>query len=121
MEQADIKTVAATRLELEIMPFIVALQLRRSNSQWEHVQGWTTCLYSAGLNSYEAQKGKERAVAHAEDTLNKIISSVMEVEEISRRKAEETKLQRRLIVSNLAAGADKEEMEHQFWKHRYEV
>ncbi|KAF2630781.1 hypothetical protein BU25DRAFT_483544 [Macroventuria anomochaeta] len=121
IEQADTKTVAATRLEPEVIPYIVALQLGHSNSQWEHVQGWTTCLYSSGLNSYEAQKGKEVAVAHAEDALNKIISSVMEVEEISRRKAEETKLQRRLIVSNLAAGADEEEIERQFWKHRYEM
>ncbi|KAF1929548.1 uncharacterized protein M421DRAFT_31736, partial [Didymella exigua CBS 183.55] len=68
------------------------------------------------LDNDEAQREKkEVAVAHTEEALQKTIASVMHVEVENRRKAEATKLQRRLVVSNLAAGADVDEMERLFW------
>jgi hypothetical protein len=90
-----------TDLDTEIIPYAVALQLECSKIQWEHAKGWTTYLYSPILDGHEAQQRKEAAVAHAEDALKRIIDSVLEVEE-------DTKPQRRLIVSNLAADADEE-------------
>lgn len=108
-------------LDRKVIPYVVALQLEHSDIQWDRAQGWTTYLYSSCLDGYEAQRKKGIAVAHAEHGLKKIIDSVLRVEDESRSKAEETKLQRRLIVSNLAAGADAEEVERQFWKHGYEM
>jgi hypothetical protein len=117
------KTVAApvTRLHSQVAMYVIALKLEQSNTQWEIAQGWTTCLFSSGLNSYEAQKQKQTAVTKAEDTLKRVIDSVMQVEEDIRRKEEQTKLHRRLIVANLAAGADEEALERVFWKYRNEM
>lgn len=78
-------------------------------------------MFSSSLDSYEAQKEKETAVTHAEEALQKTIDSVMKVEQDNHRKDEETKLQRRLIVSNLAASSEAEEVERQFWQYRYDM
>jgi hypothetical protein len=117
------KTVAAsaTRLHSQVVPYVIALKLEQSNTQWVIAQGWTKCLFSSGLNSYEAQKEKQTAVTKAEDTLKRVIDSVMQVEEDIRRKEEQTKLHRRLIVANLAADADEEALERVFWKCRNEM
>lgn len=120
-DEGRAETVTPTLLQPEAVPYVVALALEYSRVSWEYARGWTTCLFSSGLDSYEAQKEKEVAVARAEEALQDIITSVIEVETENRRKAEETKLQCRLIVSNLAAGADEEEMERQFWKYRYDL
>ena len=45
----------------------------------------------------------------------------MEVEEGFRRKEEQARLHRRLVVSNLAAGADEEVLERAFWKYRNDM
>lgn len=111
----------APQLDPEVIPYIIALELEQSGIQWEHARAWTTILYSSGLNSREAQQDKEAAVSHAEDALKTIIRSVMELEEKFRRKDEDSKLQRRLVVSNLAADADEEALGRQFWKHRYQM
>lgn len=108
-------------LPSEAVPYAVALELELSGCEWAVVQGWTQCLFSSGLNSYEAQQDKEIAVAHAEEALQEIVGTVLEAEEEHQRKDEQTKLERRLIVSNLAAGADVEEMERQFWQYRYDM
>ena len=73
------------------------------------------------MNSYVAQKDREAAVTKAEVALEKIIDSVMEVEEGFRRKEEQAKLYRRLVVSNLAAGADEEALERVFRKYRNDM
>ncbi|KAF3052947.1 hypothetical protein E8E11_003933 [Didymella keratinophila] len=114
-------TAVLDGLPSEAIPHAVALELELSGCDWAVVQGWTRCLFSSGLDSYRAQKEKEIAVVHAEEALQKTIASVMKVEEENRQKDEETKLQRRLIVSNLAAGADAEEMERQFWQYRSDI
>ena len=111
----------ATPLHPNIIPYVVALQMEQSNTQWDLVQGWTTCLYGSGMNSYVAQKDREAAVTKAEVALEKIIDSVMEVEEGFRRKEEQAKLYRRLVVSNLAAGADEEALERVFRKYRNDM
>ena len=117
------KTVAApaTRLHSQVVPYVIALKLEQSNTQWEIAQGWTTYLFSSGLDSYEAQKEKQTAATKAENTLKGVIDSVMQVEEDICRKEEQTKLHRRLIVSNLAAGADEEALERAFWEYRNEM
>ncbi|KAJ4380150.1 hypothetical protein N0V86_004459 [Didymella sp. IMI 355093] len=121
LDEGKTETTISADLPPEAIPYIVALELERSGCEWEVVQRWTRCLFSSGLASYEVQRDKEIAVAHAEAALQKTIASVMEAEEENQRKEEETKLQRRLIVSNLAAGADTEEMECQFWQYRYDM
>ncbi|KAJ4411128.1 hypothetical protein N0V91_001501 [Didymella pomorum] len=103
------------------IPYAVGLELELSGCEWAVAQGWMRCLFSSSLDSYEAQKEMEIAVAHAEEALQKTIASVMQVEEENRQKDEERELQRRLIVSNLAAGADAEEMERQIWQYRYDI
>jgi hypothetical protein len=121
LDEGRTEMTVSADLPSEAIPYVVALELERSGCEWEVAQGWTRCLFSSGLASYEVQRDKEIAVAHAEAALEKIITSVMEAEEEKRRKDEETKLQRRLIVTNLAAGADAEEMERQFRQYRYDM
>lgn len=114
-------TAAPGRLDPETIPYAIALQLEDSGCEWEVVRGWTKYLFSSGLDSYAAQKEKEIAVARAEEALQKTIASAMEAETEHRLKTEEAKLQRRLVVSNLAAGADKSDIERQFRKHRNDM
>ncbi|KAF9692623.1 hypothetical protein EKO04_009519 [Ascochyta lentis] len=119
--QGEIVEGFGARIKPEVMPYVIALELEHSSTQWEHAQRWATYLFGSGLNSYEAHKDRDIAVAHAEDALKKIICSVLEVEEGLRHKEEETKPQKRLVVSNLAAGADEQELERLFRKHRFEI
>ncbi|KAF3038855.1 hypothetical protein E8E12_008335 [Didymella heteroderae] len=120
-DEDRIETVDSADLSPEAIPYVIALVLEHSGCEWEVARGWTRCLFGSGLDSYEAQKEKEIAVARAEEALQKTIASVMEVKEENRRKDEETKLQRRLIVSNLAASADVEGIECQFSQYRYDI
>jgi hypothetical protein len=117
LDEGRVETAIADGLPPEAIPYVVALELELSDCEWAVAQGWTRCLFS----SYEAQKEKETAVTHAEETLQKTIDSVMKVEQDNHRKDEETKLQRRLIVSNLAASSEAEEVERQFWQYRYDM
>lgn len=117
----DSATYRVPQLDPEVKPYVVALVLEQAGLQWEHAQGWTTSLFSSGLNSYKAQRDKETAVLNAEHALKTIIHSVMGVEAGIMRKGEETKLQRQLIISNLAASADEQEMRRQLWKYRHDM
>jgi hypothetical protein len=121
LDEGRVETAIADGLPPEAIPYVVALELELSDCEWAVAQGWTRCLFSSSLDSYEAQKEKETAVTHAEEALQKTIDSVMKVEQDNHRKDEETKLQRRLIVSNLAASSEAEEVERQFWQYRYDM
>ena len=115
------ETAATTPLDSDAIPYIVALQLQHSQCQWEYAQGWTARLFSSGPASYDAQKAKQRAVTHAEAVLQRTMTSAMAAEEKTRLEAEQNKLPRRLIVSNLAAAADEDELERRFWKYRRQM
>lgn len=115
LDEGRVETIVSRDLPSGVVPYVVALELQVSGCEWVVVQGWTQCLFSSGMNSYEAQQDKGIAVAHAEEALQQIIGTVLEAEEEHQRKDGQTKLERRLIVSNLAAGADVEEVERQFW------
>ncbi|KAF1360282.1 hypothetical protein EJ07DRAFT_177603 [Lizonia empirigonia] len=111
----------AIRPDSEASPHVLAPQPEYSDVQWDHARARTEYLFDSELDNHKAQEEVELAVAHAEDALNRIIRDVMDAEEDFRRKEEETKLRRRLIVSNLAAGADLKEIKRQFWEHGREI
>jgi hypothetical protein len=105
----------------DTISYIIALQLEHSACQWEYAQEWTRFLHSSGPGGYEAQKHQDFTVLRAENSLKRVIEDYMEAEERIRQKKEDTKLQRRLVVSNLAAGADEQALYELFRKHYHQM
>ncbi|KAJ4321764.1 hypothetical protein N0V94_002731 [Neodidymelliopsis sp. IMI 364377] len=101
--------------------YAIALQLEHSACQWEYAQEWTRFLFSSGLDGYEAQQHQDLAVLRAENSLKRIVEDYIEVEQRIRQREEDTKLQRRLVVSNLAAGADEQALYELFRKYHHQI
>jgi hypothetical protein len=89
-----------------ILPYVVAATLEDQGSRWEWVKFWTTYLFSNGSEGYGTRPLDEAAVLQAEKTLDDIIKKTTD-EELSRR---------RLIVRNIAAGAEEQDLQKVFSK-----
>ncbi|KAH7391942.1 hypothetical protein BKA66DRAFT_568348 [Pyrenochaeta sp. MPI-SDFR-AT-0127] len=85
--------------------YAVALHLETTGSEWEHVRGWTTHLFGTSCDSNAARQSMNGIVKRAVEESEKIVQGTM-AEEIHNRVEDQANLRRRLIVSNIAAGAD---------------
>jgi hypothetical protein len=95
-----------TDLDQVILPYMVAAKLEDQVSQWERVKGWTTYLFSNGPEGHEIQYRDEAAVLQATKILDDIIKKATD-EELCRR---------RLIVCNIAAAAEEQDLQKAFSK-----
>lgn len=120
-DKTETDTPALSDLDQEVVPYLVALILEDSNYRWEHAQAWTAHIFSSNFSQDASQAKQEIAVLRAETKLESIITSVLGAEQAARQLSQQTQLKRRLIVSNLAAAADKKEIERQFWAYRWDM
>jgi hypothetical protein len=104
-------------LTKEIAPYAVALQLEKAGCDWEGVSQFTAYIFSSGLNGYKAQQEKERVAKQANDNLNEVIQQFLEDEETSRAVEDTARLPRRLIVTNIAADAQEDDIFKMFASH----
>lgn len=94
----------------ECIPYAIAIILENSGYNWEAAKGWTTYLFSNGLDGYHAQQQKEGMVKQATAELDRIIEEVT-AEEIRYREIDEKKrLPCRVILSNIAVDAVDEDI-----------
>lgn len=108
-------------LEKDGLPSVVALQLEKTGCNWEQVKAWTEYLFSNGLNGYTAQKEKEAIIQRAELELEQTKEYVLSEEAVYRAAEEKASLPFRLLVTNIAADADEEELAVLFWDFRFEM
>jgi hypothetical protein len=104
-----------------IAPYVIAIQLEVAGCEWEKAQGWTTLLFSSGLDGYRARREKDRIVKQAEEELAVIIQHTLQEEELYLSLGNNTRLPHRLIVSNIAADAGEEDLKEFFYGHRFVV
>jgi hypothetical protein len=100
-------------------PYIMAIHLETADSSWEKALGWTTYLFSSGLNGYKACQEKDRIVSQANEELENIIQQVLEEETVHQTVENKARLPRRLIVSNIAADAGEEDLREFFYSFRF--
>ncbi len=91
-----------TALDKRAIEFAIALELERTACEWEFAKGWTTYIFSSGLEGQQAQQNKIAMIARATKNLESIIHRCTE--------EEREKLACRLIVSNLATDAGEDEV-----------
>jgi hypothetical protein len=108
-------------LEDGIDKAVIALQLEEAGLPWEHLRGWTTYLFSSGLDGYRACQEKDKIVKQAAEELGAIIKQTLESEKRYQDAEDLARLPRRLIVSNIAAGADEDDLKEFFHPLRYQV
>jgi hypothetical protein len=102
-----------------IVPYVVAIHLETAGSNWEKARGWTTYLFSSGLDGYEACQEKDRIVSQADEELENIIQQVLEEETVHQTVENKARRPRRLIVSNIAADASDEDLREFFYSFRF--
>ncbi|CAO2648811.1 Nn.00g097600.m01.CDS01 [Neocucurbitaria sp. VM-36] len=109
------------KLDKKIIPYAVAFELEESGYKWEVVKGWTTYIFSSGLDGQVAQEQKDAMVMRATEELERIIQHTMK-EELHRREREDTeRIAGRLIVSNLASDASEDELRRVFYQYRFDI
>lgn len=110
-----------TGLPQKCIAYAIAMILESADCGWEVARGWTTYLYSSGLDGYPAQAAKNALVKRATQELDGIIQNVLDVEEGHRLAEEKDRLPCRLIISNLAAGAEEEDVRFFFRSFAYNM
>jgi hypothetical protein len=105
LETSDL-TAPLTSLDPKTLPYVLAATLEDQGSRWEWVKFWTSYLFSNSSKGYGTRPRDEAAVLHATKTLDEIIKKTTD-EELFRR---------RLIVRNIAAGAEKQDLQKVFSK-----
>lgn len=106
-------------LDKNLIPYVIALQLEVAGLPWEELQGWTTCLFSERLDSYKACQEKDAIVKRANEELNKTIAQVTEESKHYLSIQNEVRLPCRVIISNIAAGADVGDLQEFFHSFRF--
>jgi hypothetical protein len=106
-------------LDKNLVPFVIALQLEAKGLPWKKLQGWTTYLFGSGLDGYKACQEKDAVVKQATEELAQTMQQVMGEERHYKIIENETRLPCRLIVSNIAAGADVEDLKEVFSPFRF--
>lgn len=103
----------------------IVLQLENGGVDWRRIQGWTEYLFSAGPSGHEAireaKRENDEAVRAAEEELDAIIKQVLEEEAAYSAEQEKKLVHCRLIVSNIAAGADVDEVALFFSEFKYDL
>ncbi|KAL1595826.1 hypothetical protein SLS60_009516 [Paraconiothyrium brasiliense] len=104
-----------------VLYYATALQLEKVGAKWEVAQGWTAYLFSAGASGYDAVRKKQQVVKKANAELDALIQQVLDEEAIYWANQEKDLLPRRLLLSNISAGADAEEVALFFSEFRYDI
>ncbi|KAH7401944.1 hypothetical protein DE146DRAFT_449278 [Phaeosphaeria sp. MPI-PUGE-AT-0046c] len=104
-----------------IVPYVVALQLEVAETPWEVALGWTKYLFGTSLDSHEARRKKDNILAQASQELDAVIEQVLREEEHHLGTEDKNRIPRRLIVSNLAAGASGDDLQEFFYPLRYKI
>lgn len=110
---------SVTKPDMNIVPHIIALQLEMADTQWEVALGWTTYLFSNDLHGHQARRKKDEIVAQATKDMDEIIDQALYEEELYRGTEDKNRIPRRIIVSNLAAGAGEDDLQKFFYPLRY--
>ncbi|KAH4005146.1 hypothetical protein HBI13_024800 [Parastagonospora nodorum] len=108
-------------LDKTLLPYTIALQLEIAGIPWEEIQGWTTYLFSEGLDGYKACQDKDAIVKRANEELDKTIAQVTEETKHYWGIQDEVRLPCRVIISNIAAGADVGDLQEFFRSFRFVV
>jgi hypothetical protein len=120
-EQDKTSRKPKAKLDREIIPYVIALQLERAGTDWDNVRRQTEYLFSKGPNGYRAVAEKEAFVEKALSDLNTIIDQSLKEESLYRAAEEEASISCRLIVTNLAADAGEEEVAYVFHEYRRDM
>lgn len=115
------KVAVSVTPDKKIVPYTVALELEDAGFRWDKVQYWTTYLYSTGPGGYAVQQEKDNMVKRAIDQLEAVIQTCLEEEASYCQSEEKERRLCRLIVSNLAADADEEDIQLFFCRHKFSV
>ncbi|KAF1953829.1 hypothetical protein CC80DRAFT_595399 [Byssothecium circinans] len=111
----------AMDLSRELLPRAIALRLEQAAIQWDKVQGWTEYLFSDGPNGHVAQREEDIFMQNAFAQLEELKQKNLEDEAIQLATEEQACLPRRLVVTNIAADADEEELEELFKDFKWEI
>ena len=114
---SDVDSLIA--LDKNIAPYVIALQLEIAGLPWEEVQGWTTYLFSDGFSNYKACQERDAIVKRANEELDKTIAQVTEESKHYLSIQNEARLPCRVIISNIAAGAEVEDIQEFFHSFRF--
>jgi hypothetical protein len=90
--------------------YATALQLEKTGIKWETAQGWTTYLFSAGPSGHVAIHEKHQLIQEAETELDALIKQVLDEEAENWANEEKNRLPCRILLSNIAASADAEDI-----------
>ena len=105
----------------EYVYYTTPLQLESAGCDWERVRGWTTYLFSGGPTGHAAVRHRNQLIEEAAKELDTIITEVLDEELAYCAKKEKTVLPCRLIVTNIAASADVEELALLFWEFKFDM
>ncbi|KAF1920065.1 hypothetical protein BDU57DRAFT_508165 [Ampelomyces quisqualis] len=108
-------------LEKAIAPYVIALQLEKAGLPWEQLRSWTTYLFSSGPDGHEACQEKDKIVQLATYELDAIIKQNLGDESRDLEAEHLARLPCRVVVSNIAAGADEDDLKEFFYPFRYQV
>jgi hypothetical protein len=114
---SDVDSLVA--LDKNFVPYVVALQLEIAGLPWEELQGWTTYLFSEGFSSYKACQERDAIVKRADEELNETIAQVTEESKHYLSIQNKARLPCRVIISNIAAGAEVEDLQEFFHSFRF--
>ncbi|KAF2441198.1 hypothetical protein P171DRAFT_91693 [Karstenula rhodostoma CBS 690.94] len=101
--------------------YATALQLEKTGIKWELAQGWTTYLFSVGSRGHVAVRQKYQFVEEAKTELDILIKQVLDEEAAYWANQEKNTLPCRLLLSNIAASADSEEVASFLSEFRYDI
>ncbi|KAF2684698.1 hypothetical protein K458DRAFT_403684 [Lentithecium fluviatile CBS 122367] len=110
-----------TKLDQEVTPCAIALQLERAGTEWNMVQEWTEYLFSEGPNGHKEVTEKTRLIEKAVTDLDAVIEQTLKDEIVYRAAEEQAAVPCRLIVTNLAADADEDEIAYLFREFKYDI
>ncbi|KAF2876835.1 hypothetical protein BDV95DRAFT_561684 [Massariosphaeria phaeospora] len=91
-------------------PSQVALQLERAGYTWVKLATLTAVLFSTGVHGYKALRQEDMIVKQAHEELDKIVAQALEEEMTFRELDEKARLPCRIVVSNIAADAEMDDL-----------
>lgn len=103
----------------EITPHAVALGLENDGSDWRYVQARLTHLFNSDLNDYEALMEKLDMIQRTEAEWNARTEEFMREELKYQEQKELQRKSRRLILSNVAADAEEDDIRSFFAEHGF--
>jgi hypothetical protein len=111
-------------IEKELLPYVILLSLEAKRLPWEKLLAWTKYLFSSGARGYKAQQEQQAYIQREEAKLTKIIDEVSaeeaSAEEAKRHAAADKRhLLNRIIVTNVAAGAEVEDLQRVFYYYAF--